>query len=114
RSIRAGRRSDDRPARLSNASASGDRLELPSPSTHRAVPDSVLPGRLLGRRVESHGQSMMAGAAIFAVAAATCLVAPTRLNLILTIDSPGANHVIVPVVYWAAVVIAAALIARAD
>ena len=55
----------------------------------------------------------LVGAAVFAVAAATTIGAPSATNLIVTIDSPGANRVVVPVVDWAAVALAAAVVARA-
>jgi hypothetical protein len=64
-------------------------------------------------RVSGAAADAVAGGALFALAFATTLVAPSQLNLILTIDSPGANHVIIPVVYWIAATIGAAAIARA-
>jgi hypothetical protein len=54
------------------------------------------------------------GVIIFAAAAAVSLVAPSRLNVVLTIDSPGANHVLVPIVYWSAVTLVAAVVSRVE
>src|SRR5262249_12831850 len=66
--------------------------------------------------VHQHGRigtsGATAGAALFAVAAAVSVTAPSRLNLGLTTDSPAANLVIVPVVYWAAVAVGAAAMSR--
>lgn len=54
---------------------------------------------------------ILLGAVLFIAAAATSLW-PERLNLILTLDSPGANEVFIPVAYWATVVMVAALMSR--
>jgi hypothetical protein len=80
----------------------------------RAVLDPVLPGRVLGRRVEGARRGMtdaLIGVVLIVAAATTCLAAP-RLSLILTIDSPGVNQVIIPVAYWATVIVAAAMMSR--
>src|SRR5262249_54716217 len=115
RPVGAGRRLAARPAGVPDASASVPRLELSPPRADRTVLDSVLSGGLLGRRVESDGARViaaLAGVALYVLAAATCLVAPASLNVIITIDSPGANHVVIPAIYWIGVAIAAAALAR--
>lgn len=53
-----------------------------------------------------------AGIGLALVAVLTVLVAPDRTQLIVTVESSGANEVVVPVVYWIAVAAWAGLVAR--